>query len=83
MLPPRLGKPRELLAAPDGPDPCVGDPRVVRWQSWRRNEQVGLDHGLAESAADQERADTDVFAAVRADDTTQTAPVRPEGESRA
>ena len=39
-------------------------------------------HGLAEAAADQERADTDVFAAVRTDDTTQATPAVPEGERR-
>src|SRR6478609_9833689 len=55
-----------------------------RWLIDRKLEkQPRKHHGLAEAAADQERADTDVFAAVRADDTTQTVPVRPEGESRA
>jgi uncharacterized membrane protein YfcA len=55
-----------------------------RWLIDRKLEkQPRKHHGLAEAAADQERADTDVFAAVRADDTTQTVPVRPEGETRA
>jgi hypothetical protein len=55
-----------------------------RWLIDRKLEkQPRKHHGLAEAAADQERADTDVFAAVRADDTTQTVPVRPDGESRA
>lgn len=56
-----------------------------RWLIDRKLEkQPRRHHGLAEAAADQEeRADTDVFAAVRADDTTQTTPVPPEGERRA
>ena len=53
-----------------------------RWLIDRNLEkQPRKHHGLAEAAVDQERADTDVFAAVRADDTTQTTP--PEGETRA
>lgn len=61
-----------------------------RWLVDRNLEkQPRKHHGLAEAAAeqeeraDQERADTDVFAAVRADDTTQTTPVKPEGQGRA
>jgi hypothetical protein len=55
-----------------------------RWLVDRNFEKLPRrHHGLTEAAADQDRADTDVFAAVRADDTTQTAPVPPEGESRA
>ena len=55
-----------------------------RWLVDRNFEKIPRrHHGLSEAAADQDRADTDVFAAVRADDTTQTAPVPPEGESRA
>src|SRR6478752_654697 len=48
---------------------------IGRWLIDRKLEkQPRKHHGLAESAAEQEqdRADTDVFAAVRADDTTQT-----------
>jgi len=55
-----------------------------RWMVDRNLEkQPRKHHGLAESAADQERADTDVFAAVRTDDdTTKATPVVPEGERR-
>ncbi|HKH50851.1 MAG TPA: hypothetical protein VKA77_03445, partial [Mycobacterium sp.] len=59
-----------------------------RWLVDRKLEkQPRRHHGLAEADADQEdRADTDVFAAVRqpgGEDTTQTQPVPPEGERRA
>jgi hypothetical protein len=54
-----------------------------RWMVDRKLEkQPRKHHGLAEAAADQERADTDVFAAVRADDTTQATPLPHEGERR-
>ena len=58
-----------------------------RWLVDRNYEkQPRKHHGLAEAAADQDRADTDVFAAVRQDggtDTTETAPteVRREEQS--
>jgi MFS family permease len=53
------------------------------WLTDRRLEkQPRRHHGLAEAAADQERADTDVFAAVRADgtDTTESAPTEARRE---
>ena len=63
---------------------AIAGASLGRWLVDRNFEKVARrHHGLAEAAADQDRADTDVFAAVRADDTTQTAPVPPEGESRA
>jgi hypothetical protein len=59
-----------------------------RWLVDRNlDKQPRKHHGLAEAAADQdqERADTDVFAAVRADDTTQTetAPTEARREEKA
>jgi MFS family permease len=63
---------------------AVAGVALGRWLVDRTYEkQPRRHHGLSEAAADQERADTDVFAAVRADDTAQTAPVPPEGDSRA
>jgi hypothetical protein len=47
-----------------------------RWLIDRKLEkQPRRHHGLAEAAADQERADTDVFAAVRQPGPDETAPV--------
>jgi cytochrome oxidase assembly protein ShyY1 len=63
---------------------AVAGVSLGRWLVDRNFEKLPRrHHGLTEAAADQDRADTDVFAAVRADDTTETAPVPPEGESRA
>jgi hypothetical protein len=54
-----------------------------RWLVDRNLEkQPRKHHGLAEAAADQDRADTDVFAAVRQDGTAQTAPTEERREER-
>jgi hypothetical protein len=57
-----------------------------RWLVDRKLEKMPRrHHGLAEAAADQDRADTDVFAAFRqpgTDDGAQTAPVPTEQPTR-
>jgi MFS family permease len=64
---------------------AVAGVALGRWLIDRKLEkQPRRHHGLAEAAADQDRADTDVFAAVRhpgGDETTQTQPVRRDDQS--